>query len=391
MEKCGNEKTVLKVGSLFSGVGGIDMGFEMAVNPFAEFKTVWASEFDHYAAETYRVNHPDVPMLEGDVNDVLLPRESGDPEYYGRLHEIMFSEPVDVLEGGPPCQAFSVAGLRMGFKDEKDRGTMFYAMTNIIDLMQRKFGKKPRFVFMENVKNLKNHDKGNTYRVIRGEFEKRGYTVKDAVLNTMDYTDIPQNRERIYMIAFLNAEDAERFTMFDRLGEFRKEHTREEWGRIVSDIIDDSEEDPALFYTKEKFPHYFVTEEEYEAGWKEKKKDRVNLVESVTKKNTFYQIRRGMYIRENRTGVCPTLTANMGAGGHNVPLVLTSKGIRKLNEEEAFLIQGFPVHRGFILPEEIDGRPYARSHLYKQAGNSVSVPVLKMIAQELLDEVIAPR
>lgn len=384
------EKTILKVGSLFSGVGGIDIGFEQAENPRAEFRVAWASEFDPYAAQTYRVNHPGVPMLEGDINDVILPKESDRPEYYSRLNEIMFSGPIDVLEGGPPCQAFSVAGLRKGFEDKKGRGVMFHAMINVIDILDLKFGKKPRFVLLENVKNLKTHDGGNTYRVIRDEFEKRGYTIKDAVLNTMNCTDVPQNRERIFMIAFLSKEDAERFTLFDNPEALEKKHTAEDWERIVSGIIDDDEDRESLFYTKEKFPHYFVTEEEYEAGWKEKKKDRVNLVESVTKRNTFYQIRRGMYIRENRTGVCPTLTANMGAGGHNVPLVLTSKGIRKLSEKEAFLLQGFPVGDGFTLPEEIDGRPYARSHLYKQAGNAVSVPVLRLIAQGLLDEVIAP-
>ena len=383
------KKKILKVGSLFSGVGGIDMGFEQAKSPGAEFRVVWANEFDPHAAHTYRENHHGHPMLEGDIRSVIKPERSPDPGYYEKLHDIMFAAPVDVLEGGIPCQAFSVAGLRKGLADE--RGNMFYAMTDIIDIMDEKFGEKPRFVLIENVKNLKGHDGGRTYGVIKSEFEKRGYTIKDAVLNTMNFTDLPQNRERIYMLAFRDAEDAAGFTMFDAPEAFAKKHTAAQWEKIISGIIDDKEDDESLFYTKEKFPAYFVAEEEFEKEWKGRRKYRINLDESVCRKNAFYQLRRGMYVRGNKSGVCPTLTANMGTGGHNVPIVLTSKGIRKISTKEAFLLQGFPAGHGFALPETYNGRPFAKSYLYKQAGNAVSVPVLKLIAERLLREVIDPR
>ena len=373
-------KKQFKVGSLFAGVGGICLGFLKAQNPDAEYIMSWANEIDEFACETYRTNFSH-PLLEGDVNLVLHPENSSNPEYYNKLHDIMLSEPIDVLNGGFPCQAFSIAGEQRGFDDE--RGNLFMSFIDLIGQLDAKFGKKPRILFLENVKNLKAHDKGRTYQVIKSKLEACGYTIKETVLNTMTYSDLPQNRERIYIIGFLNQEDADKFTMFDNLAKYQKKKTSEERAEDVKKIIDYTVDDDYFFYTKEKYPHYFLSEEEYEA-LPEKNDVRINLTEGITEMYQFYQVRRGMYIRKNQSDVCPTLTANMGTGGHNVPLILTPFGIRKLTPTETFKLQGFPVGDGYKLPTEHKGKKYGNSNLYKQAGNAVSVPVITLIAEEIL-------
>lgn len=368
--------TELKTGSLFAGVGGICLGLMQAKNPKYAYKLAFANEMDPYACITYRANFSHC-LLEGDINRILHPETSGDEEYYRELNEKMFAEPIDVLDGGFPCQAFSIAGEQKGFADE--RGNLFLSIIEVINEMGRRHGRKPRFLFLENVKNLQSHDNGKTYAVIKEKLEECGYIIKSAVLNTMDYSDIPQNRERIYILGFLNKADADAFDMFDRLSEFRTSLTEEERTDIIRSIIDDSVTDPKYFYTKEKYPDYFEEE-----GTVTKKEKRVNIAEEITEQNRFYQLRRGLYVRENKSHVCPTLTANMGTGGHNVPLILTSHGIRKITPKEAFRLQGFPVDNGYVLPNEYDGKPLGDSHFYKQAGNSVSVPVITLIAEQLL-------
>lgn len=372
-------KKQIKVGSFFAGVGGICLGFLQAQNPKAEYKLSWANEFDEYACETYRRNFSH-PLLQGDINKVLFPEQSENYEYFNNLKEKMFAEPIDVLNGGFPCQAFSIAGEQEGFNDE--RGNLFYAFINFIRIHDEKFNKKPRLLFLENVKNLKSHDHGRTYKIIKSELEKAGYTIKDAILNTSEYTDLPQNRERIYILGFLNEEDAEKFDMFDRLDEFEKHKTDEDKKNEIKAIIDYSEDDKRYFYTKEKYPHYFISEDEYDE--EESNKERINLAEEIDEMYQFYQLRRGQYVRKNQSGLCPTLTANMGTGGHNVPLILTKLGIRKLTPAETFKLQGFPVGNGYELPKTYKGRRYADGHLYKQAGNAVSVPLIKLLAEELI-------
>ena len=294
----------------------------------------------------------------------------------------MFTGPIDILTGGFPCQAFSIAGSRRGFADE--RGNLFWSIIETVKQHEQHFGKKPRVLFLENVRNLVGHDEGKTFKVIKGEIEKLGYTVKHHALNTMEYSDLPQNRARIYMMCFLNEDDADRFTLFDTIDEKKKTFTKEEREQQVSQILGKTA-DPKYYYTKEKYPHYFITQQEYDAMPADKKaKTRINLVEDITEHNQFYQIRRGMYIRKNQSNVCPTLTANMGTGGHNVPLILDDNGIRKITPTEAMRLQGFPAGLTYDLPAKKDYRPYPDSGIYKQAGNAVSVPVIQFLATEIL-------
>ena len=232
---------MLTVASFFAGVGGIDLGFEKA-----GFKTIYANEFDNYAADTFELNF-DVTVDRRDINTV-------------------------------PAE------------------------------------------------DIPNFD----------------------VMLAADYGNIPQNRERIYIVAFRDKED---YADFDLPKSIPLETS-------IKDVIDfDSKVDDKFYYTAEK--NKFFDE----------------LKENMTKSDTTYQWRR-VYVRENKSNLVPTLTANMGTGGHNVPLILTnSKEIRKLTPRECFNVQGFP--KDYKLPEQSNGR------LYKQAGNSVTVPVIERIAKNI--------
>lgn len=223
--------TEYKVGSLFAGVGGICLGFKNAKTKKSKYKLLWANEIDEYACETYKTNFNHT-LLEGDIKKILHPEyinnKDGD-EYkkYVNLHEMILKEPIDVLNGGFPCQAFSIAGEQKGFEDE--RGNLFLNIIDLIEQLGKKFY-KPRILFLENVKNLKSHDKGRTYEVIKKKLEETGYTIYEKVLNTMEYSELPQNRERIYIIGFLNEEDAKKFNLFNdnNIEKFKKKILKKE-------------------------------------------------------------------------------------------------------------------------------------------------------------------
>lgn len=310
------------VGSLYAGVGGICLGFKKA-----GFDLKWANEFDKYACITYRANYKH-KLIEGDV--LCL--------------DITQLEPVDILCAGFPCQPFSVAGYRKGFNDH--RGNHFFKVMDFVDIM------RPKVIFLENVKNLLTHDNGNTFKIIYNSIEERGYSFAYKVLNTKDYGNIPHNRERIFIVAFDKEATGDAWQNFD----FPK---KKALTKTIHDIITKEKVNDSYYYNKNK---WFYEE----------------LVKEITSQDTIYQWRR-KYVRENKNRCCPTLTANMGTGGNNVPIILTDFGYRKLTPEECFEFQGFPIKSGkYVLPE------IAQSHLYKQAGNSVSIPVIKAIADNIL-------
>ena len=316
------------IASFFAGVGGIDLGFEET----GKYKTVYANEFDSYASETFELNFPKVKV---DTRDIHVVPTDDVPQ-------------TDIIIGGFPCQAFSIAGYRKGFDDEKGRGELFFELVRMLE------EKKPRVALFENVKNLVGHDDGNTFRVICEQLDMLGYHYTYQVLNAMNYGNMAQNRERIYIVAFRNSED------------FAKFH----WPlpvpltTTVKDIIN--------FETKENEKYYY-TEGKY-------KGDIYKLLVEATEDDdsehpAIYQWRR-KYVRQNKRGVVTTLTANQGEGGHNVCIIKSKYGLRKMTPRECFNTQGFP--KNFKLPEQSDAR------LYKQAGNSVCVPVIKRIADEIL-------
>ena len=255
------------------------------------------------------------------------------------LHDIKveYIPPHDILTGGFPCQPFSIAGLQEGFSDE--RSNAFWKIVSIIDHHH------PLCVVLENVKNLFGHDDNRTFQTIKQNLEQRGYHVCYKVLNTAAITGIPQHRERIYMICTKSKDVFSKLTLdFPAIAK-----------RPISDFIE-----------PDVHPKYYYTD-------KSKTWDLVKAC--VVKKGTIYQYRR-MYVRENKSGECPTLTASMGTGGHNVPLIIDEIGIRKLTPRECFNLQGFP--RSYQLPALSD------LNLYKLAGNAVSVPVVTLIANRLI-------
>lgn len=302
---------------LFAGVGGIRLGFENA-----GFKTVFANDFEPQCKDTYDLNFKDSKLIVEDIRKIGI---DDLPKF-------------DFLLGGFPCQAFSIAGYRHGFKDKKDRGNLFFDIARIIE------ARKPEGFLLENVKNLKSHDSGKTFEVIEKTLEDLGYFVKSKVLNTMEYGNVPQNRERIYIVGFKNKNYFDKFE-FPKSVKLTKK---------VTDLLEKN--------VPEKY--YYNGKPLYE-----------RLKNDVKEEGKVYQWRR-QYVRENKSSVCPTLTANMGTGGHNVPIIKDKKGIRKLTPLECFRIQGFP--KDYILPTLAD------SALYKQAGNSVSVPVIEAVAKQMM-------
>ncbi len=260
-------KNKFSVGGLFSGIGGIEEGFEKA-----GFAISWANEIDSYACKTYRQNHRDHHLIEEDVHK-LNPRKLN---------------PVDVLVGGFPCQAFSIAGYRKGFKDP--RGNLFYEIARFIDELKI----KPKALMLENVKNLSGHDKGRTRKIIEKILKDFGYYVHWKVYNTFKYTKIPQNRERTIIVCFRNKKSYSYFSnnLIGNVSSIKP----------ISAMLEKSKIDDKYYYFQDAY------------NYKELKK-------LIKRRDTLYQWRR-VYVRENKNNLCPTLTANMGTGGHNVPLFL---------------------------------------------------------------------
>ena len=314
-----------KICSLFAGVGGIDLGF-LETN---KCEIAYANEFDKYAVETYEKNF-DNKVDCRDIHDVKV---NDIPNF-------------DIMVGGFPCTSFSVAGYRKGFDDDRT-GDLFFEMERIFK------ERKPRVIFLENVKNLVGHDKGNTFKTIIERLEESGYKdkIKCQVLNACEYGNIPQNRERIYIVAFRDKEDFDRFQM------------------PMPTTLDKNIKDVFNFDTKVDDKYYY-TEGKYKGNIYKL------LTEEMDDDNTVYQWRR-KYVRKNQSNLVPTLTANMGEGGHNVPLIKTKFGIRKLTPIECFYAQGYPKY--YELPTDMSD-----ARLYKQAGNSVVVPVINRIAENIM-------
>ncbi|GAB6169550.1 DNA (cytosine-5-)-methyltransferase [Clostridium carnis] len=308
-----------KVASMFAGIGGICLGFKQA-----GAKMVWANEIDKYACITYRENFGNEYLVEGDIHSI-------------DANEIPY---IDILTSGFPCQAFSIAGYRKGFDDE--RGNLFFETLRVIKV------KKPRAFIIENVKNLVSHDGGKTFRIIKDALIQEGYHIRYQVLNSMEFGNVPQNRERIYIVGFLNKEECDKFYFPEPV----------ELTNSISDIVNKE--------VKMDDKYYYTSSSKYYD----------DLKDTITKEDTIYQLRR-VYIRENKSNVCPTLTANMGTGGHNVPLIKDNYGIRKLTPKECLTFQGFP--KEYKIPNNL-----SNGQVYKQAGNSVSVPVIKRVAEKMV-------
>lgn len=314
---------------LFAGIGGIRLGFEQAFQD--EIKTVFVSEWDNKAVETYKANFKCNKNIVGDITKV---DEKEIPKH-------------DILLAGFPCQAFSLAGRQKGFEDA--RGTLFFDVARIVKYH------KPKVVFCENVKNLVNHDRGRTFRVIKNILDELGYQVFYKVLNSKDF-GVPQNRERIYIVAF-------RSDIAPLSFDFPRSSGRQ---TLIKDIIEEN-----VVSSK-----YYLSTTYLESLKRHKERH-------MAKGNGF-----GYEIRDNESIAGAIVCGGMGRERNLIvdnrltdfkPVThikgeVNKEFIRKMTPREWARLQGFPDEFKFVV---------ADTHLYKQFGNSVTVPVIKAIAKKI--------
>lgn len=327
---------------LFAGIGGIRLGFEQAFKENSE--TVFVSEWDKYAQITYRDNFHDGFKIAGDITKI---NEKDIPEF-------------DICLAGFPCQAFSLAGQKKGFEDDYKgncRGTLFFEVARICNVH------RPIVIFCENVKGLVIHNRGRTFSIIKSTLEQIGYNVYFRVLNSKDF-GVPQNRERVYIVAFRKDIDSSDFCFPGPTDSEKK-------------IRDITEEHPVS-------SKYYLSEIYLETLRRHKKRHE-------SKGNGFgYEIRkeddvagaivcggmgreRNLIIDKRQTDLTPVT---------HIKGKINTEGIRKMTPREWARLQGFPDEFKLSL---------ADVHLYKQLGNSVTVPVIRAIAQKIKEILNAGR
>lgn len=324
----------LKSIDLFAGIGGIRLGFEQAFGD--NISTVFVSEWDEHAQKTYKANFDDNFEIAGDITKI---KEEDIPAF-------------DICLAGFPCQAFSLAGQRMGFDDNYKgtcRGTLFLDVARICE------HHKPKVIFCENVKGLVIHDRGRTFKIICKTFEDLGYKVFYKVLNSKNF-GVPQNRERIYIVAFRNDINADNFSFPEKTDDTKR-------------LWDIREENPVA-------ARYYLSDVYVETL-------RQHKARHASKGNGFgYEIRdwsdiagaivcggmgreRNLVIDKRQKNLVPTT---------HIKGKINTEGIRKMTPREWARLQGFPDTYTLSL---------ADTHLYKQFGNSVTVNVIAAIAQRI--------
>lgn len=323
---------MFSVGSFFSGIGGFCYGFESQ-----GFATKWATDFDKNVASTYRLNFPTTNFIEEDLKNL----------------EFSEFECVDVVHGGFPCQSFSSAGNRKGFDDPLGRGKLFDVMMDRISELRE----PPKVLVFENSPFILVGNQGGWFEYIKQRINRAGYWFSEAnavIGDTHIHGGLPQRRERVFMIATLK-------TMFD----YNPFHSLPDADRQISlkEIIDREQDVSNLYLPRESKYH-----SELKAPICQGK---------VTGKYQLIQYRR-IKPRVIPEGFCPTLTANMGGGGHNVPFWYDQNKdqFRKLSVRECLDLQGFPTN--FLFPQFAGMGP-----MYKMVGNSVSPKVSSEIAKQI--------
>lgn len=306
----------MKVGSLFAGIGGIDLGFQQA-----GFDILWANEIDRDACKTYKLNFSETKLFEGDIRKLNAAK----------------LENVDIITAGFPCQPFSVCGNQKGFGD--DRGNLFFEIMRIADAIE------PKIIFLENVANLVKHDKGRTFNVIHNELVSRGYYLRYLVADACDY-GIPQHRTRTYLLAFRSVEECESYRFPERV----------KLEKRIFDIIDKSVKVDDSFYLPQNTLKY------------------TKMANAITDDNQIYRF-SDYGIQKSKDGICFTLKANMGTWYDRVPIIKDYYGIRTITLDECLAIMGFP--------KEFRIADILLKSAYKQLGNTVCVPLIKRIANQV--------
>ncbi len=310
----------ITVGSMFAGIGGICLAFKQN-----GCKLIWANEIDKYACKTYRLNFGNEYLVEGDIQQIdtcTIPK-------------------VDILTAGFPCQAFSSVGLLQGFNDP--RGNLFFETARVINAI------KPKVVFLENVANIVKHDDGRTFKVIIKTLEELGYYTAYKVMNAKEYGNIPQQRNRIYIVAFRYKHNLNKFSFPKAIP----------LTQTAFDLYDKEKQDDRYYMDGHKM-------------W-----DR--MMEYMTDRHRVYRF-TDWGLSKGMDGICPTLLAAMGSRFERIPFFYDNFSVRLMTPRECARLQGFP--DTFLLPKENE------KQVYKQIGNSVCVPVVDRIAENILHSLI---
>lgn len=301
---------------MFAGIGGIDLAFKQA-----GCEIVWANESDKYACKTYRLNFLQEKLIEGDIRKINV---NDIPKF-------------DILTAGFPCQAFSSVGLMKGFEDP--RGNLFFEIMRVVKKV------KPRVIFLENVANLLKHDEGRTFKVIKEMLESYKYKVTYQVMNAKEYGNLPQQRNRIYIVAFRFKKNLNKFKYPDKI----------ELTRTAFDLYDKNKQDDKYYMDGHRM-------------WN-------RMMEYMTEKNRVYRF-TDWGLSRSREGICPTLLAAMGSRFERIPFFYDNYSVRLMTPRECARMQGFPEE--YILPD------INEKQVYKQLGNTVAVPVVYRIAQNIV-------
>ena len=324
----------LTAGCLFSGMGGLATGLVRS-----GFTIRWASDHDQFACAAFRHRLPNVSVIEKDVQELSVSMDS--------------LTNIDVVAAGFPCQSFSMAGNRLGFKDP--RGQLFFEIPRL--LAEFKLNERPRLVILENVPHLLHGAEKSWFDEVRRALRRAGYWFREEscwTVNVKDATELPQDRERLFMVAA----SRQHF----QYNPFRAPNVPSDKAakrRHVNEFIDRKRPGADDAYLPKDNRYYKMIDSAMAAGASDK---------------NIYQLRRS-YVREKKEGLCPTLTANMGIGGHNVPFVRDAWGIRRLSVKEVAVLQGFdgeePLFPAIPVQEQ-----------YRLIGNAVCVHLAHLIAHE---------
>ena len=329
-------KKIWKSIDLFAGIGGMRLGFEKAFSD--SISTTFVSEWDRYAQKTYLANFCDTKFIAGDITD----------EENQKL-----IKPFDICLAGFPCQAFSMAGKRQGFEDHhkgKSRGTLFFEVAKICS----KF--KPAVIFCENVKGLLSHDNKKTFAVIEQEFKNIGYIPKVAVLNSKNF-GVPQNRERLYIVAF--REDLD-------ISGFEFPSGNEDTNVSLLDIREESAV-PAKYYLSDVYLETLRRHKEHHKskgqGFGYVVRDWNDISGTVLCSSMGRE--RNLVVDFRQKNLIPTT---------HIKGSIDKEGIRKLTPREFARLQGFSDEFKFVVSD---------AQLYKQFGNTVTINVVEAIARNI--------
>ena len=324
---------------LFAGIGGFRLGMEAAGHQCIGF-----CEIDKFARASYKAIHDTGGEIE--LHDITTVSD----EFIQSIGH------VDVICGGFPCQAFSIAGNRRGFEDT--RGTLFFEIARFASIL------KPRILFLENVKGLLNHDKGRTFETILQTLDELGYNVEWQVLNSKDF-GVPQNRERVFIIGHLRGESGRK--VFP-IGTYNKQTIELPGERLTTNTLTArySKSQSNGSYVVENKPSCIIhVKETTKKGYAE-----ATIGDSVNLSHPNSKTRRGRVGKQ---------IANTLLTGEEQGVVMNDFRIRKLTPKECWRLQGFP-DWAFERAEQVN----SNSQLYKQAGNSVTVNVIEAIARRLV-------